>query len=156
MLPWQGDWFQNLCMEAVRLVRHEREPFASYNRLFMTDEYWWSNVLITKPEKKALIQPMINVCGTIIATLPFIIPIMPSIIAGSDMGLGGGFPRPSRSARNEPSLNPDTRYALRVSNAEGDITFAFDRSMTPRNRERCSRIFPRGCFLGAVWSRTVA
>lgn len=62
---------------------------------------------MTNPEKKALIQPMIKVCGTIIATLPFIMPIMPSIIAGSVIGLGRGFPLLSGSARKAPSLKAD-------------------------------------------------
>src|ERR1700709_635104 len=48
--------------------------------------------LITKPEKNALIQPIMSVCGTIMAMLPFIMPIIPSIAAGSDIGLGGAWP----------------------------------------------------------------
>lgn len=43
---------------------------------------------MTKPAKKALIQDMISVCGIIMAMFPFIIPIMPSMAAGSDIGLG--------------------------------------------------------------------
>jgi len=62
----------------------------------------------TNPAKNALIHPIISVCGTIIATLPFIAPIMPSIIAGSPIGFALGFPLASGSARNLPSLNAAT------------------------------------------------
>lgn len=61
------------------------------------------HLLITNPEKKALIQPIISVCGIIIAMFPFIIPIMPSMAAGSDIGFGLGLPLDSGSARNLPS-----------------------------------------------------
>ena len=61
-------------------------------------------LLITKPAKKAFIQPIINVCGTIIATFPFMAPISPSICDGSVIGFGLGFPRASGSARKAPSL----------------------------------------------------
>jgi len=43
---------------------------------------------MTKPLKNALIHPIINVCGIIIAMFPFIIPIIPSIAAGSVIGFG--------------------------------------------------------------------
>jgi hypothetical protein len=46
---------------------------------------------------------MINVCGIIIVICPFIMPIMPSIAAGSLIGFGLGFPLSSGSARNFPS-----------------------------------------------------
>lgn len=69
---------------------------------------------MTNPEKKAFIHPIINVCGTIMATFPFIMPIMPSIMAGSDIGFGLGLPLASGSARNFPSWYADTIYAFRV------------------------------------------
>lgn len=47
------------------------------------------NSLMTKPLKKALIQLMIKVCGIIIVILPFIMPIIPSIAAGSVIGFAG-------------------------------------------------------------------
>lgn len=65
--------------------------------------------LITKPAKKALIQLMINVCGIIMAMFPFIIPIIPSMAAGSVIGFPAGLPLLSGSFRNAPSLNADTR-----------------------------------------------
>lgn len=46
----------------------------------------------TNPLKKALIHPMMSVCGTIMVMFPFIIPIMPSMAAGSVMGFAGGWP----------------------------------------------------------------
>ena len=49
----------------------------------------------TKPLKNALIQPIIIVCGTIIVMFPFIIPIIPSMAAGSVIGFAGGCPLPS-------------------------------------------------------------
>jgi hypothetical protein len=60
---------------------------------------------------------MIRLCGTIIATFPFIMPIMPSIIAGSLMGLGLGLFFASGSARNLPSLVPSRKASLRRSKA---------------------------------------
>ena len=63
----------------------------------------------TNPEKNALIHPIIKVCGTIIAIFPFIIPIMPSIAAGSVMGFAAGLPLLSGSVRKAPSLNAETR-----------------------------------------------
>lgn len=65
--------------------------------------------LITKPAKKALIQLIINVCGIIMAIFPFIIPIIPSMAAGSVIGFPAGLPLLSGSFRNAPSLNADTR-----------------------------------------------
>jgi hypothetical protein len=62
-----------------------------------------SDLLITKPEKKALIHPIIKLCGIIIAMFPFIMPIMPSMAAGSLIGFGLGLPLDSGSARNFPS-----------------------------------------------------
>jgi hypothetical protein len=61
------------------------------------------DLLMTNPEKKALIHPIIKLCGIIIAIFPFIIPIIPSIAAGSLIGFGLGLPRDSGSARNFPS-----------------------------------------------------
>lgn len=63
-----------------------------------------ADILMTNPAKKALIQLMINVCGTIIAMFPFIIPIIPSIAAGSVIGFGAAFPRFPGSLRKAPSL----------------------------------------------------
>ena len=67
------------------------------------------DILITNPAKKALIHPIIKVCGTIIAIFPFIIPIMPSIAAGSVIGFAAGLPLFSGSLRNVPSLYAETR-----------------------------------------------
>lgn len=52
---------------------------------------------------------MIKVCGIIIAMLPFIIPIMPSIAAGSVIGFAAGLPLASGSLRKVPSLYAETR-----------------------------------------------
>ena len=59
--------------------------------------------LITNPLKNALIQPIIKVCGMIIVIFPFIIPIMPSIAAGSDIGLGAACPFLSGSFKYVPA-----------------------------------------------------
>lgn len=67
------------------------------------------DALITNPAKKALIQLMISVCGIIIAMFPFIIPIIPSIAAGSVIGFGAALPLFSGSLRKAPSLYADTR-----------------------------------------------
>lgn len=67
------------------------------------------DALITNPAKKALIQLMISVCGIIIAIFPFIIPIIPSIAAGSVIGFGAALPLFSGSLRKAPSLYADTR-----------------------------------------------
>lgn len=67
------------------------------------------DALMTNPAKKALIQLMISVCGIIIAMFPFIIPIIPSIAAGSVIGFGAAFPLFSGSFRKAPSLYADTR-----------------------------------------------
>ena len=64
---------------------------------------------------------MIKLCGTIIATWPFIIPIMPSIIAGSLMGFARGFPLASGSARNFPSFTPSAKASFRRSNEALEI-----------------------------------
>src|SRR5947209_2424941 len=56
----------------------------------------------TKPLKNALIHPMIKVCGTIIAIFPFIMFIIPSIAAGSDIGLGGASSLFFGAFRNAP------------------------------------------------------
>ncbi len=56
----------------------------------------------TYPAKKALIQLMINVCGMSMAMLPFIMPIMASMPAGSVIGLPAGLPLLSGSFRNAP------------------------------------------------------
>lgn len=64
---------------------------------------------MTNPAKNALIQLMINVCGIIIAIFPFIIPIIPSIAAGSVIGFAAGLPLLSGSLRNAPSWYADTR-----------------------------------------------
>lgn len=71
---------------------------------------------MTNPEKNALIQLMIKVCGIIIIMLPFIIFIMASMPAGSAMGLAGAWPRFSGSLRNAPFLYALIKYVLRVSN----------------------------------------
>lgn len=78
------------------------------------DQYHSSQVsgadsLITNPEKNALIQPMISVCGTIIAMFPFIIPIIPSIAAGSVIGFGAACPFLSGSLRKVPDSYAVTR-----------------------------------------------
>ena len=62
------------------------------------------NILITKPAKNAFIQPIMTVCGIIIIIFPFIIPIMPSIAAGSVIGFAGALPLFSGSLRKMPSL----------------------------------------------------
>jgi len=57
------------------------------------------NRMITNPLKNALIHPIIKVCGTIIAIFPFIMPIIPSIAAGSVIGFGARLNRlPSATA----------------------------------------------------------
>lgn len=114
------------------------------------------NVLITNPAKKALIQLMIRVCGIIIAMLPFIIPIIPSMAAGSVIGFPAGLPRFSGSLRKTPSLYAETRYALREANEEGDMALALVRRLMPRRRARCSLWAASDCFFGVVASRTVA
>ena len=114
------------------------------------------DVLITKPAKKALIQPMISVCGIIIAMFPFIMPIMPSMAAGSVIGLPAGLPRFSGSLRNVPSLYADTRYCFREAKAAEEMAEEFDRRLIPRRRDRCSRRAGSACFFGVVCSRTVA
>lgn len=63
-----------------------------------------ADILITKPAKNALIQPIITVCGTIIIIFPFIMPIMPSMAAGSVIGFAAGFPLFSGSLRKVPAL----------------------------------------------------
>lgn len=63
---------------------------------------------MTKPEKKALIQLMIKVCGIIIIMFPLSIPIIASMPAGSVMGFAGGWPRLLGSFRNAPLRNPVT------------------------------------------------
>ena len=115
-----------------------------------------SNVLITKPAKKALIQPMISVCGIIIAIFPFIMPIIPSMAAGSVIGLPAGLPRFSGSLRNVPSLYADTRYCFREAKAVEEMTEQLERRLIPRRRDRCSRKAGSSCFFGVVCSRTVA
>lgn len=114
------------------------------------------DVLITKPAKKALIQPIISVCGIIIAILPFIMPIIPSMAAGSVIGLPAGLPRLSGSLRNVPSLYADTRYCFREAKAVEDTAEEFERRLIPRRRDRCSRRAGSACFFGVVCSRTVA
>ena len=114
------------------------------------------DVLITKPAKKALIQLMISVWGIIIAIFPFIMPIIPSMAAGSVIGLPAGLPRFSGSFRNIPSLYADTRYCLREAKAVAEIAEEFERRLIPRRRDRCSRIVGSSCFLGVVCSSTVA
>ena len=65
---------------------------------------------MTNPAKNALIQPIIRVCGIIIAMFPFIMFIMPSIAAGSVIGFGAAWPRPSGPLlRKLPFLYPFTR-----------------------------------------------
>jgi hypothetical protein len=75
---------------------------------------------------------MINVCDTIIATLPFIIPIMPSIAAGSVIGFGGGLPRFSGSPRKLPSFAADEKCALRDSKDAEEMEWLFVRRLAPR------------------------
>ena len=89
---------------------------------------------MTKPAKKALIQLMINVCGIIIAMLPFIMPIMPSIAAGSVMGLGAACPRPSGPLfRKAPFLYALTSWVFLVSKTDEDKTAeALFRRLIPR------------------------
>lgn len=111
---------------------------------------------MTKPEKKALIHPIIRDCETIMATLPFIIPIIPSIIAGSDIGLGGGLPRFSGSARKAPFSASAAKRSFLTRNAVGDIADAFPLRLAPRINDLCSRILGIVCFLGADCKRTVA
>lgn len=67
------------------------------------------DILITNPAKNALIHPIIKVCGIIIAMFPFIMPIIPSIAAGSVIGFAAGLPLASGSFRNVPSLYADTK-----------------------------------------------
>ena len=97
------------------------------------------DVLMTNPAKKALIQPMISVWGIIIAIFPFIMPIIPSMAAGSVIGLPAGLPRFSGSLRNVPSLYAVTRYCLREAKAVGEIAEELERRLIPRRRDRCSR-----------------
>lgn len=116
------------------------------------------NLQITYPEKKALIHPIIRVCGIIIAIFPFIIPIMASIPAGSVIGFAGGWPLLSGSFRNVPFLYAETRYAFRDAKEEGVNTAeALLRRLAPRTRDRRSRDSARvdGRF-GGVFIRTVA
>lgn len=98
---------------------------------------------------------MISVCGTIIATLPFIMPIIPSIAAGSDIGFARGAPLFSGSARNNPVLKAPTRYSLRVRKDERGRLEAFVRRLMPRRRERCSRSLGARSGFGGVWRRRV-
>ena len=114
------------------------------------------DVLMTKPAKKALIQPMISVWGIIIAIFPFIMPIIPSMAAGSVIGLPAGLPRFSGSLRNVPSLYAVTRYCLREAKAVEEIAEELERRLIPRRRDRCSRCTCSSCFFGVVCSRTVA
>jgi len=67
------------------------------------------DVRTTKPAKNALIHPIISVCGIIIAMFPFIIPIIPSIAAGSVIGFACALPLFSGSFRNFPSLYAETK-----------------------------------------------
>jgi hypothetical protein len=98
---------------------------------------------------------MISVCGTIMATLPFIAPIIPSIIAGSPIGLALGLPLPSGSARNLPSLKAATKYCFRARKEDLGRTEELVRRLMPRRRERVSRSLGRGRGLGADWRRMV-
>ena len=111
---------------------------------------------MTKPAKKALIQPMISVWGIIIAMFPFIMPIMPSMAAGSVIGFPAGLPRFSGSFRNVPSLYADTKYCFREAKATWATADALVRRLIPRMRDRCSLMAGSCCFLGVVCSRTVA
>jgi len=97
------------------------------------------HLLMTYPEKNALIQPMIKLCGTIIATLPFIIPIMPSIIAGSLSGFGLPCPLAPKSAKNLPSLIPSMYASFRRSKLALEICWWLLRRFWARMRDRCSR-----------------
>lgn len=90
------------------------------------------------------------------AMFPFIMPIMPSIAAGSVIGFGAAFPLLSGSLRKAPSLNAETMYSLRDSKAEREMADELVRRLTPRRRERCSRRAASSCFLGVVAKRTVA
>lgn len=67
------------------------------------------HVQITNPEKKALIQLMINVCGIIIIIFPFNIPIIASMPAGSVIGFAGGWPRLLESFKKAPLRKPEIR-----------------------------------------------
>lgn len=111
---------------------------------------------MTNPAKNALIQLIINVCGIIIAIFPFIMPIIPSIAAGSVIGFPAGLPLFSGSLRKTPSLYAETRYALREANDEGEMALALLRRLTPRRRARCSRRAGKVCFFGVVARRIVA
>lgn len=111
---------------------------------------------MTKPEKNALIQPMIKVCETIIATFPFIAPIMPSMAFGSVNGFGGGFPLLSGSARNLPSFTASAKAAFLSLKCEADKTDWLFRRLIARISCRCSRTFAGDCFFGALVRRTVA
>lgn len=68
------------------------------------------NWTITNPLKKYVIQPIMTICGTIIAMLRFMPSIMTSICAGSDIGFGGVSGSPSAFggfgglAKYEPSI----------------------------------------------------
>jgi len=99
---------------------------------------------------------MMSVCGIIMVICPFIIPIMPSMAAGSDMGLGLGLPLASGSAKNFPSWYADTMNAFLAWNEVGDRTFALVRRLMPRTRARFCRICGSVCFFGAVWRRIMA
>ena len=114
------------------------------------------NVLITKPAKKALIQPMISVWGIIMAMLPFIMPIIPSMAAGSVIGLPAGLPRFSGSFRNVPSLYADTRYCFREAKATGEMVEELQRRLIPRRSDRCSLRAGSSCFFGVACNKTVA
>ena len=111
---------------------------------------------MTNPEKKALIQLMMSVCGIIMAMFPFIMPIIPSIAAGSVIGFGAAFPLFSGSLRKAPSLYADTRYSLRDSKAEREMAEELVRRLMPRSSERCSRRAASSCFWGLVARRMVA
>lgn len=113
------------------------------------------DVQTTNPLKKALIQPIISVCGTIIVIFPFIIPIIPSIAAGSVIGFAGGCPLLSGFLRYAPDWNAETRVFLRASKAASEITFAFWRKVMPRWSERCSRRESTSSFFGVEEMRTV-
>ena len=89
-----------------------RLSFLCFRPLSSSMSWTGRHSLITKPAKKALIQLMISVCGTIIIMLPFMAPMSPSMAAGSMAGFPpppAAFPSPSGSFRNLPSLKAATR-----------------------------------------------
>jgi len=112
--------------------------------------------IITNPAKNAFIQLMIKVCGIIIIMFPFIIPIIPSIAAGSVIGFPAGLPWLSTSLRKTPPLKLWTIYSRRGINALCSSWAKLVRRLTPRRSDRCSRSAGAARGLGVVANRVVA